>query len=227
VLWAALLLCAPPAPAPAQEAATGLITGVVQLPPPAPKTRSFRGELYRRRLAPTRETEAPSPAPRSPYGDVVVSAHPQARTAPLAGGGPRLQMEQVDAVFVPHVLPIRVGTTVEFINRDNFYHNVFSLSPPGNFDLGRKPTGDVVEHTFEQPGEVKVFCDIHPQMNAVILVLDTPWFTQPDSTGAFVLTGLPAGRYQVRAYHPEHELLQRDVEVGGGVPVVQSFLFGR
>ncbi len=116
---------------------------------------------------------------------------------------------------------------MEFVNRDRFYHTVFSLSKDNKFDIGRKPTGVVVEQMFETTGEVELFCDIHPQMRATVLVLDTPWFTQPDSTGNFRLDELPVGRYDLRAYHPEHGQLERTVEVGGGVPVTQEFLFGR
>mgnify|MGYP001286527970 CR=1 FL=1 len=74
---------------------------------------------------------------------------------------------------------------------------------------------------------VEVFCDIHPQMKATLLVLDTPWFAQPDSTGSFRLDGLPVGRYRLHAYHPQHDDLERVIVVGGGVPVTQNFVFGR
>lgn len=136
-------------------------------------------------------------------------------------------MGQQTAQFQPRVLPITAGATVEFVNQNRFYHNVFSLTPDNRFNLDRKPTGVVVEHVFETAGEVEVFCDIHPHMKATVLVLDTPWFTQPDSTGSFRFEQLPVGRYRLQAYHPQHKTLERQVEIGADAPVTQSLVFGR
>lgn len=210
----------------ARPALAAEVRGAVMLPPGQAKKRSFRGDLYRNRLAPDRGADR-APVERSPFADIVVSAHPlsfQAVVAPL----PRpARMEQMQAEFAPRVLPVTVGTTVEFVNLDRFYHNVFSLTPGNQFDIGRRPTGQVVPSAFAGPGIVEIFCDIHPQMSARILVLDTPWFAQPDGEGRFHIDGLRPGRYRVRAFHPEHEAVERQVDVGEGVPVSQDFAFGR
>ena len=208
-------------------AQTGRVAGVVSLPVSQNKQRAFRGNLYRNRLAPDRGAKTAQPAPRSPFADVVISAHPMDFDPPLETAQGTSRMDQQAATFRPRVLPIRAGATVEFVNQDRFYHNVFSLSRGNMFDLGRKATGIVVNHTFETIGAVEVFCDIHPQMSATVLVLDTKWFTQPDSIGNFQLDGLPDGRYELRAYHPEHDTLKRMIELGGGAPMTQSFVFGR
>ncbi len=217
----------PPAQPAGPTNVTGAIAGTVLLPPQQVRKRAFRGDAYRNRLAPDRSGKTAAPATRSPYDDVVVSAHPAAPSSKLLVSVDAVRMDQQTAQFRPRVLPVTVGTRVEFVNKDRFYHNVFSLSRPNEFDIGRKPTGVVADQVFEAAGLVEVFCDIHPQMSATILVLDTPWFTQPDSTGVFQLQGLPYGTYQVRVYHPEHDVMTRAVEVGDGVAMAQNFTFGR
>ncbi|MDA0334327.1 MAG: hypothetical protein O2782_04095 [bacterium] len=221
ILLLATALCLPAGTANAQ---TSAIVGVVSLPTAPTQQRAFRGNLYRNRLAPDRSGPAPA-VPRSPFDDVVISAHPLDFSSPMATTPPAARMDQQAARFVPRVLPITAGTQVQFINQDRFYHNVFSLAP--KFDIGRRATGVVVDQVFATPGVVEIFCDIHPQMSATVLVLDTKWFTQPDSTGSFRLDGLPDGRYELRAYHPEHDDIRRTVVVGGGVAMTQTFIFGR
>ncbi|HJP29256.1 MAG TPA: carboxypeptidase regulatory-like domain-containing protein [Candidatus Latescibacteria bacterium] len=206
---------------------TGTIAGSVVLPPSQTKERSFRGSLYRNRLAPNRRGQEKVATPRSRYDDVIIGAHALDFDPPLQAAPAPARMDQKMARFWPRVLPITVGATVEFVNQDRFYHNVFSLSRPNDFDIGRKPTGVVAGQAFNDTGRVEVFCDIHPQMNATVLVLGTPWFTRPDSTGSFRLEALPEGRYRLHAYHPEHDDLERQIEVGGGVPMTQTFVFGR
>ncbi len=103
---------------------------------------------------------------------------------------------------MPRVLPVTVGSTVEFVNKDKVYHNVFSLTPGAKFDIGRKRTGFVHSQKIEAVGRIELFCDIHPQMTATILSLDTPYYTTPDSAGAYVIDGLPSGEYEIRVFHP-------------------------
>lgn len=113
---------------------------------------------------------------------------------------PRIVMDQRDLTFVPHVLPILVGSTVEFPNSDPVYHNVFSFSKTKIFDLGRYPTGRTKAVTFNEPGLVKVYCDMHSQMNAFILVLANPYFTLTDEQGNYWIRDIPAGTYKVKAW---------------------------
>ena len=115
---------------------------------------------------------------------------------------PAREMTQKDLTFHPRLLPIEVGTKVEFPNLDDTYHNIFSYSPAKRFDLGRyppneKPTPSVV---FDRTGLVTVRCDIHEHMRALILVLDTPYFTISDPSGHFRLTDLPAGHFVLKAW---------------------------
>lgn len=102
--------------------------------------------------------------------------------------------------FAPHVLAIGTGTTVEFPNEDPILHNVFSLSGEG-FDLGLYKRPKSGSKTFDKPGVYTVYCNIHPQMSATVVVRDNPYFTTAARDGSFRLAGLPAGDYKIIAYH--------------------------
>jgi plastocyanin len=142
----------------------------------------------------------------------------------------RHEMRQQNELFVPHVLPIARGASVAFPNVDPYFHNVFSLSRAARFDLGRYPRGESRVRTFDRPGLVKVFCHLHSEMSAVILVLDHPWFTTPDDEGAFVIEGVPAGARTVTAWHERIGEARTRVDVPAGgeatvefvLPVVES-----
>ncbi len=110
-------------------------------------------------------------------------------------------MDQRNETFVPHVLAITTGTTVDFPNSDKFYHNVFSLSKPRRFDLGRYPTGESKHVTFDRPGIVRVFCEIHSHMNAYILVFNHRYFSISDDDGRYHIDNVPPGNYSVVAWH--------------------------
>jgi plastocyanin len=103
--------------------------------------------------------------------------------------------------FEPAVTVVTTGSTVDFPNDDPYFHNVFSLSRTATFDLGRYPTGTSRVHRFQRPGIVKVFCHIHAQMSALVMVLDHPWFSIPEETGSFTLPDVPTGDYTLVAWH--------------------------
>jgi plastocyanin len=125
-------------------------------------------------------------------------------------------IRQVNETFVPHVLPIIVGTTVEFPNGDPFFHNVFSLSGTKSFDLGRYPKGQIRAVRFDKPGIIKVFCHIHSNMSAVILVFKHPYFTVPDSGGQFLLPAVPIGSYTLVCWHERLQAVKRPITVKSG-----------
>ena len=124
-------------------------------------------------------------------------------------------MQQGEA-FVPPVAVVTSGSTVEFPNQDPYFHNVFSLSRAATFDLGRFPSGALRAHVFERPGIVKVFCHLHAQMNALIVVLDHPWFTIPADTGEFSLPPAPPGDYTLVAWHERIGEQRQPVRIGPG-----------
>ncbi len=134
-------------------------------------------------------------------------------------------LDQREATFVPHVLPIVKGTQVRIVNRDKTYHNVFSLSKVKKFNIGRRPTGEEVPVGFDKSGEVQVFCDIHSNMSAIILVLDNPMFVQPNEEGVFELKDVPAGQYTVKAWHERLNSPPQQVTVRPGEAVTVNFDF--
>jgi plastocyanin len=103
--------------------------------------------------------------------------------------------------FTPRVLVVGVGTTVDFPNEDPIFHNVFSVSGENRFDLDLYKRPKSGSWTFQHPGLARVYCNIHPQMSAVVLVRDNPFFTKASPDGAFTLEGVPAGRYLLKAWH--------------------------
>ncbi|MSS72969.1 MAG: hypothetical protein EXS64_15970 [Candidatus Latescibacteria bacterium] len=115
--------------------------------------------------------------------------------------------------FIPPVLPVLVGTTVDFPNEDTIYHNVFSYAKPKRLELGRYPPGSSRSVTFDKSGVVKLFCEIHENMSAYILVLGTPFFTVPDREGEFVLRNLSPGRHRIKVWHPTLPRQEREVFV--------------
>jgi plastocyanin len=126
----------------------------------------------------------------------VVYAEPIESAAPRAPR--RLTLAQKNKTFQPHVLAVPLGSTVDFPNNDPIYHNVFSLSGPQPFDLGLYRAGESRARTFTSPGTYRVFCNIHPQMAAVIVVAPSPFTTMASSDGRFTID-LPPGRYRLTA----------------------------
>ena len=126
----------------------------------------------------------------------VVYAEPLDSAAPRAPR--RVTLTQKNKTFQPRVLAVPIGSTVDFPNNDGLYHNVFSLSAPQPFDLGLYRAGESRSRTFTAPGVYRVFCNIHPQMSAVVVVAPTAYATVAASDGSYVLD-LPPGRYRVTA----------------------------
>jgi plastocyanin len=111
-----------------------------------------------------------------------------------------VQMDQLRKVFLPYVLPVVQGTTVEFHNSDNLQHNVFGVGAD-EFNLGTYGAGAARDRAFEKLGEVDILCNVHPEMQAYILVLQNPYFARPDNTGKFHIANVPAGDYTVTAWY--------------------------
>ena len=113
----------------------------------------------------------------------------------------RAVMNQKNEAFAPRVLAITTGTTVDFPNGDRIYHNVFSLSKPTPFDLGRYAAGRSKSVRFDRPGIIRVFCEIHSHMSAFILVFSHPFFTMTDADGRYRLDNVPPGTYPLVAWN--------------------------
>lgn len=135
-------------------------------------------------------------------------------------------IKQKGAVFSPRILPVAVGTTVEWPNDDDIFHNVFSISEAKEFDLGLYKHPESKRVTFDRPGRVDILCSIHTQMSAVILVLDNPFFAKSDEQGRYAIRGLPPGEYTVRAWHERLPSIRRKVTVAAAGEVRLDFVLG-
>jgi len=172
---------------------TGTIRGRVETPttPPRSVPRPSVGDVSASpSLSPDHLTRRQSV--------VYLESGPRGAFADLPAG--RARLDQRHEQFVPHVLAITVGTTVDFPNNDLTFHNVFSLSPVKTFDLGRYPVGQSRSVRFDRAGHVPVFCDIHSHMSAYILVFSHPFFALTDDEGHYTITGVPAGSYSVAVW---------------------------
>ena len=105
---------------------------------------------------------------------------------------------QRDKTFLPHVLAVPVGTTVQFRNDDRIYHNVFSIAKPNEFDAGIRATGATYSKTFSHAGVVELLCNIHSTMNGYVLVVDSPLYAKAQASGAFVVHGAPPAAMSCR-----------------------------
>jgi plastocyanin len=126
------------------------------------------------------------------------------------------RIEQEGLSFKPHVLVVVKGSTVVFPNRDTLFHNVFSLSKTAAFDLGRYPKDSSKSVRFLTPGIVPVFCHIHSDMSAVVVVLDNPFFASPDATGRYTIDGIPPGEYRVVAWHERARRTEKSIRIEAG-----------
>jgi plastocyanin len=160
------------------------------------------------------------------YSGVVVWLEPGAGARRVAAEPARARMIQKDKTFTPHVLAIPVGSTVDFPNYDPIFHNAFSNYDGQIFDVGLYPPGSSRSIRFARPGIVRVFCNIHANMSAVIAVVDTPWFAVSQKDGTYLIPNVPAGQYTLHVFHERAqaaalEAQKRAVTVGesgAGVP---------
>jgi plastocyanin len=189
---ASLVLVAFAAPQ-GQGPETGLITGHVKL------TSRIKGRALPSTAYPTRAVGAHDPTAVPEIRNVVVYL----KDVAFRGALPvtRTELRQEHETFLPHVLAITRGSTVDFPNDDPIFHNVFSLSSAATFDLRRYPRGQSRSQGFPKAGIVKVYCNIHSHMSATILVMDNPYFTIPALDGTFELPNVPPGEYTVIGWH--------------------------
>ena len=205
---------------------TGVIKGQIFMPQIKKEKRTFRGRMYRNRLRAKQKNTDDNKALKSSFIDVIVVLNPlsfKIDTEPLKN----VKIIQKNAKFIPRVVPVTRNTIVEFINYDKFYHNVFSVTPGARFNLGRRPTGTVVRRKIERPGEIKLFCDIHAQMNATIISLDTPYFTRVRPSGSYQIEDLPEGEYLVQVYHPDLPDTEQHISIESGKTIRRNFTLSR
>jgi len=125
-------------------------------------------------------------------------------------------VDQKDMEFVPHVLPVVVGTTVDFKNDDALLHNVFTPDKCAErFNLGTWPMGEHKSYTFKQPCAATLLCNVHPEMEGYVVALPTPYFAVTDKSGAYTIKDVPDGTYTVRVWHPNLKEGRQQVVVSG------------
>lgn len=135
--------------------------------------------------------------PSTDLGDAVVFLEGLGDPAPAT----RFDVTISDKAFAPHVLVVPVGSTVAFPNHDPFDHNVFSVSEGNSFDLGLYGRGEGKSVTLQHPGLVRVFCNVHPRMVALVLVMGTHHYAQPGADGSFTINGVGPGSYRLHVWH--------------------------
>jgi plastocyanin len=166
-------------------------------------------------------SQDPNVRKHSDFSGIVVWLDPLSGPAPMPLNRPRAEMTQRNKRFTPHILPIAVGTAVDFPNFDPIYHNAFSNFDGQIFDVGLYPPGTTKSVLFRREGIVRVFCDIHPTMSAVIVVLRSAYFTTSNKTGEFSIANLPPGGYRLHVFHERAtqqtlDALTRTVDVADG-----------
>lgn len=150
----------------------------------------------------------------APERNIIISAHPLDFSPNLVPG--EAQITQRSKTFLPNIIAITKGSTVYFLNEDEHFHNIHSLTPKARFNIGRRPPGNAYGQKINKVGIVKLGCDIHPEMGAVILSLDTPYFTKIKPDQSFQISGLPDGRYEIRVYHPAFQQHTQQITIENG-----------
>jgi hypothetical protein len=171
----------------------------------------------------------PSTAPHAPINRrrvvVYLESAPRLAFGELPPG--RARMDQRAEQFVPRILAITAGTTVDFPNNDKTFHNVFSLSRIRTFDLGRFAPGRTGSVRFDRPGIVPVFCDIHSHMSANVFVFSHPFYAVSDDEGRYEIDGVPPGTYTLMVWSEMGSAPARRVTVPDGGSVEADFQIGR
>jgi len=134
-----------------------------------------------------------------------------------------LKMQQLDRRFAPDLLVVPAGSTVSFPNMDPIFHNIFSLSKPKTFDLGSYDKGETREVVFPKPGIVEVYCHLHPNMTATVVVTPNRWYARSDRSGHYEIQNVPPGNYTVVAWHKSAGFFRKSIAIESGHDSVADF----
>ncbi len=207
------------------------VTALAAAAPQAPDTGTIRGRVQLASLP--RASARPSIADLGSTADPIDRRHcvVYLESAPRQAFGQlrvgRVRMDQRNEQFVPHLLAITVGTTVDFPNSDSTFHNVFSFARGNGFDLGRYPPGRTGGRKFDTPGIVPVSCDIHSHMSAYILVFSHPFFAVTEDDGRYTIGSVPPGSYTLLVWSELGRAEAQKVTVTDGETVDADFRVSR
>jgi plastocyanin len=144
-------------------------------------------------------------------------------SATVAANSPLPQIQQVDRRFLPDLVVVQAGSAVSFPNMDPIFHNVFSLSKAKSFDLGSYDKGEARKVVFSKPGIVDVYCHLHPNMTATVVVTPNRWYARVDRAGHYQIPDVPPGQYTVVAWHKAAGFFRKSVVVGSAHDAVADF----
>ena len=147
------------------------------------------------------DSRDPAVRKKMDYSGVVVSLQHLNGVVPLRAANRRARIVQKNKTFTPHILAIQTGTIIDFPNFDPIFHNAFSSYDGQIFDVGLYPPGNTKSVLFTRPGVVRIFCNIHAAMSAVVVVLTTPYFDETDARGYFEMPKVPPGEYELHVFH--------------------------
>jgi plastocyanin len=207
------------------QVVAGRIEGTVVLSR-ALAARRLRFRVYKEPGQGATPPSTPAAELRDEFANVVVYLELDASKSLARSNDPHTAkpaMTQRGEQFTPHVLAVMQGATIDFPNADDVFHNVFSLSAPRTFDLPKYPAGESRSEVFNRAGVVNVFCHIHADMSAVILVRDNPYFVSPDTAGHYSLDGVPPGEYTLVVWHERIKPVKRRIRVIAGQATMASF----
>lgn len=137
--------------------------------------------------------------------------------------GHTTQVQQLDRRFLPDLVVVPVGATVSFPNMDPIFHNIYSLSKPKTFDLGSYDKGETRRVVFPKPGIVEIYCHLHPNMAATVVVTPNRWYARPDRSGQYRIPNLPPGQYTLVAWHKSAGFFRKTIVIGEGRDAVADF----
>src|ERR1700728_1764651 len=142
---------------------------------------------------------------------------------PSAGNSAIPQVQQLDRRFMPDLVVVPVGSTVSFPNMDPIFHNIYSLSKPKSFDLGSYDKGETRKVVFPKPGIVQIYCHLHPNMAATVVVTPHRWYARPDANGQYRIPDVPPGKYTVVAWHKAAGFFRKSIVIESGQNGVADF----
>lgn len=193
-------------PAPGQNTVQGKVLF------PTLKKVVSQGSGYNKDGSPVMHSDDPMALPER---NTIISLHPLSFTAEFSPTTDA-KITQKEQTFLPYVIPVTKGTTVYFLNEDEFFHNIYSLTPGSRFNIGRRPPGSPYPIRIKRAGLLKLSCDIHPHMQGFILSLETPYFTRVDEKGEFHISDLPDGEYRLDVFYPPGKKKSLSLTLSGG-----------